>query len=89
MEVAPPSNEGDARYGASLIARSSNETDLEPTFVAPRTTEMNSCPAAVTLVSVLVDVQDVGSGAPSSQILNWIVEPLTRSLSHCFPVVTT
>ena len=25
---------------------------------------------------------------PSAQILNWIVEPTTRSRSHCLPVVT-
>ena len=57
------------------IARSSKETAFAPTLVPLRTTDRNSWPAAVTLVSVAVDFQVAGSAAPSAQILNWIVEP--------------
>src|SRR5690242_16955377 len=49
---------------------------------------MNSWPGAVTLVSVSVERHAVGSAWPSTHVLNWMVEPTTRSRSHCLAVDT-
>jgi hypothetical protein len=77
-----------ARASLSERVRSSIETAFTPEFDDDRASDRNSWPAVVTDVSVTVRVQAVGSAWPSSQRLNWIVEPLTRIRTHCFAVVT-
>src|SRR4051794_31579807 len=63
-------------------------TDLAPTLEPDRTRDTKSCPGPVTPASVSVEVQPAGSGAPATQVLNWMAEPTIRSASHCRWVVT-